>query len=85
MFEEYENDYLERLNNWFYGFLDNRYNDVKESEWVNRFDCFLCKKDEKLDELENRFEILLDHLKRYETKMSNTEKISKFADALPAE
>ncbi|MFS8020292.1 hypothetical protein Hanom_Chr15g01413851 [Helianthus anomalus] len=46
---------------------------------------FLCKKTEKLDELENRFESLLDHIKRYEIGMSNAEKISKFADVLPAE
>ncbi|MFS7993840.1 hypothetical protein Hanom_Chr12g01098811 [Helianthus anomalus] len=38
-----------------------------------------------LDELENRFDDLLDNLKRFEIKMLDAEKISKFADALPAE
>ncbi|MFS7889145.1 hypothetical protein Hanom_Chr00s000003g01603471 [Helianthus anomalus] len=53
--------------------------------WVNRIEYFLCKKHETLDELENRFDDLLDKLKRFEIKMSDAEKISKFADALPAE
>ncbi|MFS7938565.1 hypothetical protein Hanom_Chr05g00441231 [Helianthus anomalus] len=85
MFDEVENDNLESLNNWFYGYLDSWYNDVKKNDWVKRFECFSCKKNEKLDELENRFQSLLDHLKRYEIGMSNAEKISKFADALPVE
>ncbi|MFS7938544.1 hypothetical protein Hanom_Chr05g00440961 [Helianthus anomalus] len=85
MFDEYDNNDLETLNSWYRGFLSSSYNDVEKKGWVKRFECFLSKKDEKLEELENRFGILLDHLKRFEITMTNTEKISKFADALPAE
>ncbi|MFS7917393.1 hypothetical protein Hanom_Chr03g00188491 [Helianthus anomalus] len=46
---------------------------------------FLCKKDETVNELEKRYECLLDNLKKYEIRMSKVEHISKFADALPAE
>ncbi|MFS7921699.1 hypothetical protein Hanom_Chr03g00239991 [Helianthus anomalus] len=84
MLDVKENDHLERLNNWYRGFLDSRYNDVIKNEWVMRLEHFLCKNDENLDELENRFEILFDHLKRYEIRMTDAEKISKFADALHA-
>ncbi|MFS8006559.1 hypothetical protein Hanom_Chr14g01250651 [Helianthus anomalus] len=38
-----------------------------------------------LNELENRYDHLIDNLKRYEIRMSNAEMISRFADALPSE
>ncbi|MFS7934658.1 hypothetical protein Hanom_Chr05g00394221 [Helianthus anomalus] len=46
---------------------------------------FLCRKHETVNELEERYGKLLDSLKRYEIRLSNAEKISKFADALPSE
>ncbi|MFS7998588.1 hypothetical protein Hanom_Chr12g01155661 [Helianthus anomalus] len=85
MFEEYDNKDLDILNNWYRGFLSSSYHDMEKKGCVKRLECFLSKKDEKLEELENRFGILVDHLKRFEITMKNTEKISKFADALPAE
>ncbi|MFS7966523.1 hypothetical protein Hanom_Chr09g00774721 [Helianthus anomalus] len=83
MFEEQENDSLERLNR-VDGFWYNRV-DENKNIWVKRLEYFLCKERETLDELENRFDDLIEHLKRYEIRLSNDEKISKFADALPAE
>ncbi|MFS7928967.1 hypothetical protein Hanom_Chr04g00327011 [Helianthus anomalus] len=85
MFNERENDDLERLNNWFYRYLDSSYNNVKKNVWVKKIEYFLCKKNEKLDELAKRYGILIEYLKDYEIIMSDAEKISKFADALPKE
>ncbi|KAJ0866272.1 hypothetical protein HanRHA438_Chr12g0549881 [Helianthus annuus] len=85
MFDEMENDNLEMLNNWFDGVWGSRYQNENKNVWDKRFECFLCKKDETVNELEKRYESLLDNLKRYEIRMSNAEKISKFADALPSE
>ncbi|MFS7975977.1 hypothetical protein Hanom_Chr10g00887031 [Helianthus anomalus] len=42
-------------------------------------------KNETLNELESRFDYMLDKLKMFEIRMSDDGKISKFADALPAE
>ncbi|XP_035845294.1 kinesin-like protein KIF20B [Helianthus annuus] len=66
-------------------FLDYRKEDEKKNAWVKRFEYFLCKKYETLNEFEKRYDELLDNLKRYGIRMSNAEKISKFADALPSE
>ncbi|MFS8007641.1 hypothetical protein Hanom_Chr14g01263451 [Helianthus anomalus] len=86
MFNEKENDNLESLNNWFDGFWVKRREDENKNIWVKRLECFLCKKDETVNELEKWYESLLDNLERYEIRMSNAaEKISKFADALPLE
>ncbi|MFS7913072.1 hypothetical protein Hanom_Chr02g00137391 [Helianthus anomalus] len=85
MFGEKENDQLERLNDWFDMYWDKTEEDEKKDVWVKRCEYFLCKKHETLNELKNRYDKLLDSLKRYEIRMSNAEKISKFADALPSE
>ncbi|MFS7987282.1 hypothetical protein Hanom_Chr11g01020631 [Helianthus anomalus] len=82
MFDEKENGYLERLNDWFW--FDNDMNGNKKL-WVIRREFFLCKKDESLEKLEVRFDDLIDKLKGFEVKLSDVEKILLFADALPVE
>ncbi|MFS8022455.1 hypothetical protein Hanom_Chr16g01439621 [Helianthus anomalus] len=82
MFDEKENDSLERLNDWFW--LNSSENGNKKV-WVKRCEFFLCKKDESLEKLEERFDDIIDKLKIFEVKKSDAEKISMFADALPAE
>ncbi|MFS7974763.1 hypothetical protein Hanom_Chr10g00872511 [Helianthus anomalus] len=84
MFDEQENDYLERLNDWYMGYLDSSYRNEDVSIWVKRFEHFLCQKNETLDELERRFETLIDYLRKKNIRVSIDEKISKLADALPA-
>ncbi|MFS7928249.1 hypothetical protein Hanom_Chr04g00318581 [Helianthus anomalus] len=80
MFDEMENVKLERLNNWYSG-----HNDVKKEVWVERFEYFLCRKYEKFNDVKKTYDELIKSLRRYEIKISDAEKISKFANALPLE
>ncbi|MFS7935229.1 hypothetical protein Hanom_Chr05g00401021 [Helianthus anomalus] len=82
MFDEKENGYLKRLNDWFW--FDSDENGNKKF-WIIRRENFLCKKDESLEKLEVRFDDLIDKLKGFEVKISDAEKILLFADALPVE
>ncbi|MFS7997276.1 hypothetical protein Hanom_Chr12g01139791 [Helianthus anomalus] len=82
MFDKKENGYLESLNNWFWFSSDENGN---KKIWVKRRVNFLCKKDESLEKLENKFDVLIDKLKGFEIKISDAEKILMFTDALPAE
>ncbi|MFS8021568.1 hypothetical protein Hanom_Chr16g01428931 [Helianthus anomalus] len=45
----------------------------------------VCLKNENLDDLANRYEVLIEHLKDHKIYLTDAEKIAKFADALPAE
>ncbi|KAJ0496012.1 hypothetical protein HanIR_Chr12g0615361 [Helianthus annuus] len=85
MFDEQENYYFERFNNWNNGFLDEGYRKVSKDGWAKRFKYFVCLKDETLDDLKNRYSVLLNYMKDHEIYPSNLEKLEKFADALPIE
>ncbi|MFS7919122.1 hypothetical protein Hanom_Chr03g00209141 [Helianthus anomalus] len=85
MFDEKENDYLERFNDWYQGFIDDSYRNVKKDGWVKRVKYFVCLKDETLADPENRYGVLLEQLKYHEIFLSDAEKIAKFAYALPVE
>ncbi|XP_035840237.1 uncharacterized protein LOC110942772 [Helianthus annuus] len=78
-------DYLERLNSGYGWCRGSIYEQDDKKVWIIRLKDFLCKKNETLDELESRFNYLLDKLKTFDIRLSDAEKISKFADALPAE
>ncbi|MFS7963324.1 hypothetical protein Hanom_Chr08g00736741 [Helianthus anomalus] len=82
MFNEKENDYLESLNDWYRGFIDDSY---RKDGWVKRFKYLVCLKNETLDHLENRYGVLLEQLKYHGIYLSDAEKIAKFADTLPVE
>ncbi|MFS7947033.1 hypothetical protein Hanom_Chr06g00543261 [Helianthus anomalus] len=84
MFDEQENDDLERINYWYMEYLSSNYRNEDVSIWVRRFEHFLCQKNETLDELENSFEALIDNLRKKNIRVSMDEKISKWTDALPA-
>ncbi|MFS7947829.1 hypothetical protein Hanom_Chr06g00552781 [Helianthus anomalus] len=71
MFDEMENYDLERLNNgydWCWGSI---YEQEDKKVWINGLKYFLCMKDETLDELESRFDYLLDKLKMFEIRLSD--------------
>ncbi|MFS7987103.1 hypothetical protein Hanom_Chr11g01018441 [Helianthus anomalus] len=85
MFDEQENYDLEVYNRWFRGLLSRSYQDEKKKVWVNRLEKFLCNINEQLDELEKRYGVLIKYLQNNEIRMTEAEKISKFADALPTE
>ncbi|MFS8001455.1 hypothetical protein Hanom_Chr13g01190571 [Helianthus anomalus] len=85
MFDEQENHDLEAVNSWFRGFLSRSYQNVNKRVWVNRLENFLGNKNEKLDELENRYRVLIEYLKNNEIRMTEAKNISKFVDALPIE
>ncbi|KAJ0457967.1 hypothetical protein HanIR_Chr15g0779801 [Helianthus annuus] len=85
MFDEHENYYFERFNNWNNGFLNEGYRKVSKDGWAKRFKYFVCLKDETLDDLKDRYDVLLNYLKDHEIYPSTAEKLEKFADALPIE
>ena len=85
MFDEQENYYFERFNDWHHGFLDEGYRKVSKDGWAKRFKYFVCLKDETLDDLKDRYSVLLSYMKDHEIYPSNVEKLEKFADALPIE
>ena len=85
VFDEQENYYFERFNDWHRGFIDDSYRNVKKDGWVKRFKYFVSLQNETLEELENRYGVLLEYLKKHEIFLSDGEKIEKFADALPVE
>ncbi|MFS7946179.1 hypothetical protein Hanom_Chr06g00532971 [Helianthus anomalus] len=72
MFDEKENDYLERLNDWHWFNSDENGN---KKIWVIRCEFFLCKKEESLEKLESRFDDLIDKLKSFEINIPDAEKI----------
>ncbi|MFS7985194.1 hypothetical protein Hanom_Chr11g00995671 [Helianthus anomalus] len=84
MFEEMENNELVRINEWFEEVWSLKYED-KKNIYVKRFEPFLCKKNESLNQLKNRYDELLDNLKEFKIRKLNPEQISKFAEALPLE
>ncbi|XP_021974842.1 uncharacterized protein LOC110869950 [Helianthus annuus] len=65
--------------------MDDSYRNVKKDGWVKRFKYFVSLQNETLEELENRYGVLLEYLKEHEIFLSDGEKIEKFADALPVE
>ncbi|MFS7997636.1 hypothetical protein Hanom_Chr12g01144091 [Helianthus anomalus] len=83
MFDEQENYYFETFNDWHRGFIDDSYSNVKKVGWEKRFKYFVCLKNESLDDLANRYTVLIEFLKEHEIRLSDIEKVSKFADALP--
>ncbi|KAJ0531882.1 hypothetical protein HanIR_Chr09g0390521 [Helianthus annuus] len=85
VFDEQENYYFERFNDWHHGFLDEGYRKVSKDGWAKRFKYFVCLKDETLDDLKDRYSVLLNYLKDHEIYPSTAEKLEKFADALPIE
>ncbi|MFS8024735.1 putative transcription factor interactor and regulator CCHC(Zn) family [Helianthus anomalus] len=85
VFDEQENCYFERFNDWHHGFLDEGYRKVSKDGWAKRFKYFVCLKDETLEDLKDRYSVLLNYLKDHEIYPSNAEKLEKFADALPIE
>ncbi|MFS7951727.1 hypothetical protein Hanom_Chr07g00598541 [Helianthus anomalus] len=85
MFEEKENHDLKEINDWYRGYFSSYYQNVSEKIWVNRFECSMCKKNEHLDDLEKRFNRLIDHLNEHNIILSEAEIVSKFANALPVE
>ncbi|KAJ0939039.1 hypothetical protein HanRHA438_Chr02g0056561 [Helianthus annuus] len=84
-FDEQENNDLKRLNDWYRGYLSSSYQKLPKEVWCKRFECFLSKKDEKLDDLEKRFDRLIDYLKENQIVITEADKISKFANGLSAE
>ncbi|KAJ0533433.1 hypothetical protein HanIR_Chr09g0408371 [Helianthus annuus] len=84
MFDEMENDKLERINDWFEDPWRFEY-EVQKNIYFKRFEHFLCKKNESLYQLNGRYAILLDTLKEFKIRMSIAEEISKFVEALPLE
>ncbi|MFS7953365.1 hypothetical protein Hanom_Chr07g00617681 [Helianthus anomalus] len=85
MFDEEENYYFEKFNDWYEWFIDDSYRNVKKDGWVKRFRYFVCLKNETVDDLVNRYNVLLSHLKDHEIFLTDAEKVSKFADVLPIE
>ncbi|KAJ0433365.1 hypothetical protein HanIR_Chr17g0869461 [Helianthus annuus] len=85
MFDEQENYYFERFNDWHHGSLDEGYRKVSKDGWAKRFKYFVCLKDKTLEDLKDRYGVLLNYLKDHEIYPSNAEKLEKFADALPIE
>ncbi|KAJ0588445.1 hypothetical protein HanIR_Chr04g0174751 [Helianthus annuus] len=83
MFDEKENEFIERLNRYGWYHMSMYEQDDKKI-WTLRLERFACQKDETLKEMERRFDYLVDKLKMFGIKLTDTEKISKFADALPA-
>ncbi|MFS7945007.1 hypothetical protein Hanom_Chr06g00518851 [Helianthus anomalus] len=62
MFDKKVNYYLERLNSGYGWRRVSIYEQEDKIVWINRLKDFLCKKNETLDELESRFDYLLDKL-----------------------
>ncbi|KAJ0899256.1 hypothetical protein HanRHA438_Chr08g0366421 [Helianthus annuus] len=85
MFDDQENNNLKRLNDWYRGYLSSSYQKLPKEVWCERFKCFLSKKDENLDDLEKRFDRLIDYLKDNQIVITKADKISKFANGLSAE
>ncbi|MFS7987877.1 hypothetical protein Hanom_Chr11g01028001 [Helianthus anomalus] len=85
MFDEKDNYFFERFNDWYEGFVDDSYGRIIKDGWMKRYEYFVCLKKEQLDHLANRYQVLLDQLKDHEIRISDAEKVSKFTDALPAE
>ncbi|MFS7986777.1 hypothetical protein Hanom_Chr11g01014251 [Helianthus anomalus] len=84
MFDEMENNELVRINEWFEEVWCLKYEDQKNI-YVKRFEHFLCKKNESLNQLKKRYDELLDNLKEFQIRKSNVEQISKFPEALALE
>ncbi|MFS7977608.1 hypothetical protein Hanom_Chr10g00906011 [Helianthus anomalus] len=84
-FDEQENNDLKRINEWYRGYFSSSYQKISKEIWYERFKCFLSKKDEKLDDLEKRFDRLIDYLKENQIVLSDVEMVSKFANGLSAE
>ncbi|MFS8023816.1 hypothetical protein Hanom_Chr16g01455961 [Helianthus anomalus] len=84
MFDEMENNELVRINEWFEEVWHLKYEDQKNI-YVKRFEHFLCKKNESLNQLKKRYDILLNNLKEFKIRKLNAGQISKFVEALPLE
>ncbi|KAJ0601722.1 putative transcription factor interactor and regulator CCHC(Zn) family [Helianthus annuus] len=84
-FDVQENNDLERMNSWYRGHLSNSYRNLSKEVWCKRFECFLSKKDETLDDLEKRFDRLIEYLKENDMDIKEKDQISKFANGLSAE
>ncbi|KAJ0548305.1 hypothetical protein HanIR_Chr08g0382231 [Helianthus annuus] len=84
MFDEKENELVERLNRfgWYH---TSMYEKDDKKIWTLRLERFACQQDETVKEMGKRFDYLMYKLKSFGIKLTDTEKVSKLADALPTE
>ncbi|MFS7917949.1 hypothetical protein Hanom_Chr03g00195201 [Helianthus anomalus] len=73
MFDEKENDYLERINSGYGWCITSMYEQDDKNIWILRLKDFVCQKNETVDELKSRFDYLLDKLKMFEIKLTDVE------------
>ncbi|KAJ0526796.1 putative transcription factor interactor and regulator CCHC(Zn) family [Helianthus annuus] len=83
MFDEQENKNLENLNNW----KKEAWNETRYDKevYINRYENFLCMKDESMEMLKERFWELIIKLDKHKVWYSTDDKKLKFVEALPLE
>ncbi|KAJ0925997.1 hypothetical protein HanRHA438_Chr04g0166011 [Helianthus annuus] len=87
MFDEKENYYFVRFNDWHRGFLDDSYKNVSKDGWAKRFKYFVCLKNEipcsavqRMNSSSNQQDIKL----YYKGNIQTTEAIPKIQTAFSA-
>ncbi|MFS8017335.1 hypothetical protein Hanom_Chr15g01379141 [Helianthus anomalus] len=76
MFDEKENDFIERINSGYGWCRVSLFEQDDKHIWTLRLKNFVCQKNETVKEMKSRFDYLVDKLKTFEIKLT---------DALPAE